>query len=1404
MATSRLEFRILGPLAVRVDDTPVPIGGPKQRALLALLLLSANRVVSRERLIGELFAEQSLNSADHALRNQVSRLRKVLAPAAADEPRLVVRAPGYLLRVEPGELDLEHFERLVAAGRDALAAGDAAAAAESLRAAERLWQGRPLADLEFEPFARVEVERLEELRLAAVEERIDAELAFGRQLALVSELEALGAEHPYRERFRAQLMLALYRCGRQAEGLDVYRRTRTLLNEELGLEPGVELQELERAILVQDPALNVTVAAHGRAAPPLREVCPFKGLAPFEAADAEFFFGRERLVDELVARLADAPLLAVVGPSGSGKSSLLRAGLLPALGWEWVLLRPGERPAAELAAALGRVLPGQRLVLAVDQLEELFGASVAEDERRAFVDALAEAAWDPERRALILVALRADFFGRLAPYVELADLVGPNHVLLGPMSAGELRRAIEGPAERTGLEVEPALVDALVDDVAGEAGGLPLLATALLDLWRDRDGSTLTHATYERTGGVRGAVGRHAEAAFRSLGEDDQQVARRILLRLVAGGDGDVLTRRRATREELDADDDERVGRVLAALVERRLFVADNGTIELVHEALLERWPRLASWVEEDAQGRRLHRHLTQAASEWETAGRDSSELYRGARLAATLEWADTAGEDAGLNRLEREFLEESRTAFARANRRLRALLALAVLLLVAAVVAGAIALAARGSAKRQATAAIAQRLGAQALVEPRLDRALLLAREGVNLDDSVATRSNLLAALLRSPAALAALHGGGARVLDDALSRDGRMLAIRGDDGTVTFFDARRLREVSPRFKGTGQISSFGAIVRPVRAVAFSPDGRTLAVGDSDGHNATLDLFDTRTHRVRASVTSRPNVVTADVAFAPDGRTVVTGEAVSGRTSPPAEALVLRRAIDGRVLRRSRPIPGGRLIAFTEAGRFLLVTSGETTSYLLDPRTLARERTFPVSGAAALSPAGQTAAFGQDDGSVKVVDLHTGAERQMGRRAAGRVIALAFSADGKVLATASDDGSVDVWDAQTRSLRETFAGHAAAALGLLFSPDGATLYSGSSDGSVVVWDVRGERRLGRPFRFDPVAAAGEGVHTPAQNASTAVAVSPNSSFFVTSPAPGRVTLWRARDQAVLGELRGPSGYVVSLAWSHDGRLVAATGNARETVVWNVATRKIVKLLGPVGRTGNAGVNFSPDDKLLGTAGVDGMLRVYDLGTARVIGRVQVNGSLQDLDFSSDGELVAAAGLGGDIALWNVARRSLERTIHHKDAILSIRFSPDGKEIATGDLPGNVDFWDPATGRQVGRTLSGQNGYVLSVTFNPSGTEVITTSSDGKFRLWDLASRKLVGAPLPGTDSGGWGTFFPDGKQVIAVFGSGTGVVWDVDPAAWKAHACRIAHRNLTRTEWQDFLPQRGYRAVCA
>jgi WD40 repeat protein/DNA-binding SARP family transcriptional activator len=1392
MTAGRLEFQILGPLTVRLNGAAIPLGGPKQRALLALLLLSANRVVSRERLIVELFAEQSVTSAEHALRNQVWRLRKVLSPVTTDEPRLVARPPGYLLRVEPEELDLERFERLVVDGRELLAAGDPAAAAERFRAAEALWEGRPLADLEFEPFARVEVERLDELRLAAVEERVDAQLALGKQLALVPELEALALEHPFRERFRAQLMLALYRCGRQAEGLEVYRRTRAFMNEELGLEPGTELQQLERAILVQDPTLEISTDGARKAAAPPSYVCPFKGLAPFEAADAEFFFGRERLVEELVARVAEAPLLTVVGASGSGKTSLLRAGLLPALKHESLVVRPGDQPLAELLDVLAGVPPGQRLILAVDQFEELFAASVAEGERRAFVDALVEAAWDPYRRVLVVIALRADFFARLAPYVELADLIGPNSVLLGPMSNIELRRAIEGPAQQAGLEAEPALVDTLVEELAGEIGGLPLLSTALVDLWHEREGISLTLAAYERTGRVRGAVARYAESAFRSLPVDDQELARPILLRLVAGGEGETLTRRRVTRRELDADEDEDVARVIAALVERRLLVADEGTIELVHEALLEQWPRLVDWLEEDVQARALHRHLTRAAMEWDVAARDPSELYRGARLAAALDWLRVASDDR-LNRVEREFLEESRSASARANRRLRILLAVALLLLLAAVVAGAIALAARSSARHQATAATAQRLGAQALTEPGLDRSLLLARKGSDLDDSLATRSNLLAALLRSPAAIGVAHEGSERLLDEALSADGRVLAVRGDDGSVVFLDARTLRRIGAPLPGSNQVGLFGAVQGPLHALAFSPDGRRLAVGSTDGFHATTEVVSNYTRLPMASATSANSILTADVAFAPDGRTFATGEPVNSTTSPPPAVIAVRDVRTELPRAQSAPIPAARLAGYTRDGRFLLVSTGSRTSVLLDARTLKRAQTLPLGGAAALSPAAEQAAFGHDDGSVTLLDLRTREERTLSGQAGGSVETASFSPDGRMLATGSDDGTVAIWNVRTRFLRETLEGHSASVRAAAFSPDGRTLYTASFDGSVIAWDVSGTRRLGQPFQFTSRAGG----------VSTWSDVRPDGSLFALSPGPNRVTLWHSRTRSPIGAaLRGPVGNVQGLAFSRDGSLVAAVGT-RKAVVWNVRSRRIVKILS-AGEHGAAGIAFSPDGRTLAIGQSDGVDALYELRTGKKTAELRGKGSTVDVDFSPDGKLLASASLTGTATLWDVAtRRRVFDLSGAAVAAFAVRFSPDGRLVAVGDSSGKVVFWHPATGKRLGQPLVGHGGAVTSLAFDPSGATLVTASPDGKLRLWDVHTRKLIGAPLPGSNTGGSVDFFPDGGHVLGVFQSGSGIVWNVDPAAWKMRACRVARRNLTASEWRDFLPGRPYRPVC-
>ena len=725
-------------------------------------------------------------------------------------------------------------------------------------------------------------------------------------------------------------------------------------------------------------------------------ICPFKGLASFEPVDADYFFGRERLVAELVARLVGAGFLGIVGPSGSGKSSVLRAGLLPALaggvlpgseGWRRLLLRPGERPLDELrrvlvsgakdplAEALDALPAGARLLLAVDQLEELFTACRSEAERAAFADTLARAAADPEGRAVVVVALRADFYGRFAAYPGLAELLGANQVLVGPMQASELRRAVELPAGRVGLRVEPELADALVDDVEGEPGALPLLSTALLELWQKRQDNTLTLAAYRESGGVHGAVARLAEGTYARIPDERKPLVRALMLRLVGEGEGDAPVRRRAPLAELDLERNEDVADVLATLADSRLVTVGEGSVEVAHEALLREWPRLREWIEEDAEGRRLRRHITQAATEWDAAGRDQGELYRGARLAAALDW--TADHALELNELEREFVTESREASEqetkrarRTNRRLRALLAGVAVLLVAAVAGGIFAVVQRGEARDAETAQLAQRLGAQALVEEDLDLSLLLARQAVAIDDSPQTRGYLLAALLRSPAAIGIMHGHERR----RLRRDRRQprredARGRRPRGGLLFFDARTFEQIGRAAAGCD---------RYVEGLAYSPDGETLAFG-GDGYVRLLDAR-TREQLAEASLDG------AALQRMSRSRTTARGSSSRSRGRRPATARITIR--DAATLRADRPpdragrlrrcrssLSSGRAPAFalTPDGRSLVTASdeGELTWWDLESRE--KTRTLEIETgyhALALSPDGRTAAVGIDAAS--------------------------------------------------------------------------------------------------------------------------------------------------------------------------------------------------------------------------------------------------------------------------------------------------------------------------------------------------------------------------------------------------------------------------------------------------
>jgi len=437
----------------------------------------------------------------------------------------------------------------------------------------------------------------------------------------------------------------------------------------------------------------------GRSQRQAEDVCPYMGLVAFDVCDAGLFYGRERLVAEMVGRLAGASFLAVVGPSGSGKSSAVRAGLLPALTsgalpgseqWLPVVVRPGAQPMRELDRVLYASISAEErdrvsqsnsadsnsrddplaavasvierpasVLLIVDQFEELFTIADAA-ERDEFIGALERAV--AAEAATIVIALRADFYGRCAAYPALSGMLGGGHILVGPMSATEYGRAIEGPARRSGLTIDPSLVDALVLDVLDQPGALPLLSTALVELWEKREGRAIRLSAYAATGGVRGAVGRLAEAAYGGFDAAEQSTTRGLFLRLSAG-DGDSVVRRRVPLSDLDLANNTTLAAVVKKLTDARLVTVDDGSIEVAHEALLREWPRLVGWLEEDRAGRRLREHLVSTAREWNTGGRDPAELYRGTRLATAIDW--TTDHNLELTDTERSFLTESRAAAA-------------------------------------------------------------------------------------------------------------------------------------------------------------------------------------------------------------------------------------------------------------------------------------------------------------------------------------------------------------------------------------------------------------------------------------------------------------------------------------------------------------------------------------------------------------------------------------------------------------------------------------------------------------------------------------------------------------------------------------------------------------------
>lgn len=694
-----VRFEVLGRLRVidgreRGDGATsgLPLGGARQQLVLAILLAEANAVVSTDALIDGVWADAPPNAARHTVQGYVSELRKVLGPVIARE------GPGYVVRVDDSSLDSLAFETLISQGRRELA-GDVVTAVASLTAALRLWRGPPFTDLNAVVLLGART-RLEQLRLSALEGRAEGELALGLHREIAADLDALSREHPYREGLRALHMLALYRSGRQAEALRAFQRTRAALGEELGLEPSPLLRQLEEQILVQDPALDLLTAPAAPSDPSGPVNNPYKGLRAFTEADADVFFGRDELIERLASVVAgDAGLTVVVGPSGSGKSSLVQAGLIPVLrrgdrpGAKWAIavMRPGAHPFTELEAALvrtgdgppvtiglmwnhgpdllrgvSRIVPDDTsMLLVIDQFEELF--TLTDDEQRdAFLSGLIALATDPRRCCRVLVVLRADFYDRPLTYPLFGRLMTGRVVDVMPLAADEFEAAALGPASRLGVAFERGLLAALIGEVSGQPNALPLFQYTLTELFDRRQDSMLTRSVYAQLGGIRGAVASRAEEIYQHLELEQQQAAYQLFLRLVTV-DRDSNTRRVLCASELVTLDVDTVAmhNAVEAFVTNRLLVRDRDarsgalTVEVAHEALLSEWERLQRWIDEGRDDLRQHGTFTHAIDEWLTVGRDDDYLFTGGRLDQFEQWRATT--TMRLTAPERDFLDAAR-----------------------------------------------------------------------------------------------------------------------------------------------------------------------------------------------------------------------------------------------------------------------------------------------------------------------------------------------------------------------------------------------------------------------------------------------------------------------------------------------------------------------------------------------------------------------------------------------------------------------------------------------------------------------------------------------------------------------------------------------------------------------
>ena len=1182
---------------------------------------------------------------------------------------------------------------------------------------------------------------------------------------------------------------------------------------------------------------------------------PYKGLRAFSEADSADFFGREDVVSDLVEHLANHRVVSVIGASGSGKSSVVRAGVVARLRSTGghqplvVTMVPGTAPFDELTDGLRRVAPldrsarldaadhgiaetvravagSQRVLLVIDQLEELFTLCDDPTERARFVDGLMDAVEDANLDVRVMTTLRADFLDRPLQYHRFGAAVSSGAVAIPAMSPADIERCVVEPAKAVGVTIDGPVVAELIADVVDQPAALPLLQFSLTELFADRRGDRITLEDHHRLGGVTGAIARRADRLYSDATSSERTLIRLLFLRLVSVESGSSDIRRRTDRSELISASPD--GRAMQRIIDRfgaaRLLSFDRNpatrepTVEVAHEALLRHWPRLRRWIEDAGTELVLRAHLTAAAAEWAGTGRDDGALYRGSRLAAVEEW----GERIDLTEIERRFLDVSldlrEAAFAaerrqleeqvRANRRLRRALSAVAVVLVVALAAGFTAVGQRNRAQAE-TARAEQARGRALAVSARSailqDRslALLLAVEGASLDTSYQTRLALL----------------------DALG---------GDDEPFT-------RTIIP------------TPASDYTALAISTDGSVAAAKRSDGD---VDMVDLVARTVLVAGLPGPAIPSGGLDISADGQYVVT----SG-TSPDGTAAIVYSTGDGTEMLRvperlpgklheSAFVPETSDVVIADADGVLTVHDIHTGNVVKEIDTGTGRQVLDIQVVDTTAYIVDVTGFGPDDDSlVSAWNLETGSlesgpavfENELVERALAvgdRLILagtrlraldletlaptdeiaedmidfefgftdLAVSPDGLIALGANVD--LQVWaglrsDGVPQQLPIT-----GQSPGVAFTPDGRTLVTADSDGSISTWRLGWVEDLGAA-----VTPEGPGL----------VTVASGSDVVLVWARQRGVQVFDAATIAHKGELPGfgPEDSFLGLDVGPDGTWVGTLTcpfdeepicDATATI-FDLTTMEPVAGPAPVGQVwslGSSGVEFTGDGRWLAVASADGTVKLLDTDTLEVAASLAID----DVTGAPAGRAVVVtagsregrslvAGLGdfGEGAIWDVTE---EPAVIGPMTVPSntLWFGPRG-DLYVGSLAGPVQVWDPLALEPIGPPFASDEP---AMRFSASGEGTLVLNSGfGGTSLYDIETRRPLSGDLPGfvSDISADGAFLFLGG--IGFDQGGTRVAaLPLDVESLTEEACLAAGRNLTESEWGLYMPAEvPHRATC-